>query len=202
MKIVVVGGTGMVGSRVVAEAARRGHQVTAVSRSGAPVDGATSVRADLSDIPAIQQLATDADAMVLAVPTDRTGGSPDPVIDAHRKLIASAPQTRLVVVGGAGSLNAGEGQLKDTPDFPAIYKNEADAFATILQEYRSATDGLDWTVVCPSPVIAPGDRKGYVTALDEPVGDFVSAEDFADAIVDELQQPRFRRTRFTAASKA
>lgn len=200
MKLVVFGGTGMVGSRVVEEAVRRGHEVTAVTRTGTPVEGAASAAADLADTSAVDKLAQGADAMVLAVPTPRDGSPVEPIIEAHRSLIASSPKTRLVVVGGAGSLKAGDVLLKDTPDFPAEYKNEATAFTTILEDYR-ASQGLDWTLVSPSPVIAPGERTGYVTALDTPAGDQVSAEDFADAIVDEVETPAHRGERFTVASK-
>lgn len=199
MKIVVIGATGMVGSRVVAEAVRRGHEVTAATRNGTDVPGAHSVAADLTATDAVRALAADADAVVIAVPTDRKGGSAEPVIDAHRELIETPLAARLVVVGGAGSLQVGDHLLKDEPDFPAAYEREATAFTTVLDDYRNST-GVDWTLISPAPVIAPGEPTGYVTALDEPAGERVSAEDFADAIVDELEHPQHRGRRFTAAS--
>ncbi len=200
MKIVVYGATGMVGSQVVQTAAARGHEVTAVSRRGGAVPGATSLAADIADTETLAGLAADADAVVVAVPPDRTGGPTEPMVEAHRRIIAARPDTRLVVVGGAGSLLAGDGMLVDAPGFPDAYKPEAKAFAAILDDYRAST-GVDWTYVSPSPVIAPGERTGYVTGTDSPVGDSVTSTDFADAMVDELEAPAYVGRRFTVASK-
>ncbi len=211
MKIVVYGGTGMVGSRVVETALQHGHEVTAVSRSGKAPAGATGVAAELGDVEALNRLAAEADAVVFAVPPDRTGGPAQPVIDAHRAIIADRPGARLLIVGGAGSLQVGDalrgelpdypadGLLKDTPGFPAMFLPEASAFTTILDDYRAA-EGLDWTLVSPSPEIAPGERTGYLLGGDALAGMKVSAEDFADAIVDELETPAHRNARFTVAS--
>ena len=200
MKIVVYGATGMVGSQIVQTAVARGHEVTAVSRSGGAVPDATSRAADIADTETLTALARDADAVVVAVPPDRTGGPTEPMVEAHRRIIAARPDTRLVVVGGAGSLLAGDGMLVDAPGFPDAYKPEAKAFAAILDDYRAST-GVDWTYVSPSPVIAPGERTGYVTGTDSPVGDSVTSTDFADAIVDELEAPAYVGRRFTVASK-
>ncbi|HET7725580.1 MAG TPA: NAD(P)H-binding protein [Propionibacteriaceae bacterium] len=200
MKIVIYGATGMVGSQIAQQAVARGHEVTAVSRSGAPVEGTTSVAADLTDTDRVVELAQAADAVVFAVPTDRTGGPAQPVVDAHRRIIAARPAARLLVVGGAGSLQSEGGLLVDGPEFPDAYKGEARAFTTILGDYRSS-DGLSWTLVSPSPVIAPGDEKGYVLGTDSPAGDFVTTGDFAAAVLDELEKPTYVGRRFTVASR-
>ena len=166
MKITVIGATGMVGQRVVAEALSRGHEVVAGSRRGTPVDGAEALTIDLSD-------------------TD---------------VVIAQMAGRLLVVGGAGALQAGDTQLRNTPGFPAEYKPESDTFAAVLDLYRAA-EGLDWTMLAPAPVIAPGERTGrYTVELDVPAGDQVSAEDFAVALVDELERPAHRGERFTVAS--
>ena len=200
MKIVVYGATGMVGSQVARAAIARGHEVTAVSRSGADVAGATAAAADITDTDRVVALAADADAVVIAIPPDRTSGPAEPMVDAHRRLIAAHPAVRLLVVGGAGSLSVGDGLLVDTPGFPDAYKPEARAFTAILDEYR-ASSGLDWTFVSPSPAIAPGERTGYLVGTDSPVGDSVTTSDFADAILDELESPAYEGRRFTVASK-
>lgn len=199
MKIVVYGATGMVGSQVVEAAVARGHEVIAASRKGADVPGATAVAADLADTVTVTMLAASADAVVFAIPTDRTGGPAQPTIDAHRAIIAARPAARLLVVGGAGSLEVGDGLLVDAPGFPDAYKPESLAFTQILADYR-ASDGVDWTVVSPSPMIAPGERTGYILGTDSPVGDSVSTADFADAIVTELETPAYKGRRFTVAS--
>ena len=201
MKIVVYGATGMVGSQVAEVAIARGNEVTAVSRSGAALAGATAIAADITDTGTFVALAADADAVVVAVPPDRTGGPAEPMVEAHRRIIAARPDVRLLVVGGAGSLTVGDGRLVDAPGFPDAYKPEAQAFTTVLDDYR-ASSGLDWTLVSPSPVIAPGDRTGYALGTDSPVGDSVTTSDFADAIVDEIETPAYKGRRFTVASKS
>lgn len=200
MKIVVYGATGMVGSQIVEAALARGHEVTAVTRQGTAVPGATAVAAELADTATLTALAADADAVVLSVPPDRTGGPAQPTIDAHRAIIAARPATRLVVVGGAGSLLVGDGLLVDSAGFPDAYRPEALAFTQILADYR-ASEGLDWTLVSPSPMIGPGERSGYLVGTDSPVGDAVTTPDFADAILDEIESPSYTGRRFTVASK-
>ena len=92
MKITVIGATGMIGSRIVAEAAQRGHEVTAVSRSGGMTKGASRVAAmELSDTSAVSAAIDASDATVIAVSPDRSGGSHEPTIRAHRNLIAAQP---------------------------------------------------------------------------------------------------------------
>ncbi|GAA1745219.1 NAD(P)-dependent oxidoreductase [Nostocoides vanveenii] len=201
MKLTVIGATGMIGSRVVTEALTRGHEVAAGSRAGTPVEGTTPVAIDLGDTDSVVALIEGSDATVLTVPPSREGGSHQPTLEAHRALIAAGPAGRVLVVGGAGALSVGDVLLKDTPEFPAIYKPEADTFAAVLDLYRNAGPSLDWTMLAPAPVIAPGERTGsYRVGLDSPVGDFVSAEDFAAALVDELETPSHRRQRFTVAN--
>lgn len=201
MKIVVVGATGMVGSRIVTEALGRGHDVVAVTRQGTQVDGATNATADFTDTPTILGLAEDADALVVAVPPSRT--SPEPIevnIDAHQRLIDAPVKTRLVVVGGAGSLIVDGTPLVQTPGFPAVAKREGLWGLELLKHYRAAGDGLDWTFVSPSPIIEPGERTGhYTVGADSPAGAHISAEDFAVGILDELEKPVHRRARFTIA---
>lgn len=203
MKINVIGATGMVGTQAVAEAAARGHEVVAYSRSGNAVEGAARAAAlDMADTARVVEAVGGADVTIIAVSAGRGGQDPQPVIDAYRALIAAQPAARIIAVGGAGSLNADEAGtlIKDTPSFPADYYPEANAFATILQEFRNS-HGVDWTVVAPSPVIAPGKRTGeYVTAGDVPAGEGVSTQDFAIALIDEAENPTHRQARFTVAS--
>lgn len=121
-------------------------------------------------------------------------------IAAHRALIAAAPAGRFLVVGGAGALKAGESLLLESPEFPADYLPEAKTFATVLEDYRAAS-GLNWTMLAPSPMIAPGARAGdYRTEQDVPAGMFVSTQDFAVAALDEIENPAHAGTRFTVAS--
>ena len=183
--ILVIGSTGMVGSRIVNEAIRRGHTVTAASRSGKPVDGAAQ--------------APNTDVTIIAVSPDRTGGSTQPLVNAHKKLIDRGVKGRVLIVGGAGSLQLEDGSLLvDSPEFPEEYKAEAQAFVEILNLYRNSD--LTWTMLSPSPAIAPGERTGNITlGTDSPVGSTVSAENFAVAMIDEVENPQHVGTRFTVA---
>lgn len=193
MKIAVFGATGMVGSRIAAEASARGHEVTPLSRS---------TGADMADADAVREAAGSHDAVVSATGPSRTGEAHEPWLASVSTLIDHVGDTRVLFVGGAGSLLTPDGtRLLDTEDFPDAYKAEATSGAAALDLFRAAPESCDWTFVSPAPVIAPGERTGsYATALDTPAGDSISAEDYAVALLDEIEQPRHRRQRFTAAS--
>jgi putative NADH-flavin reductase len=193
MKIALFGATGMVGSRIAAEATDRGHEVTALSRS---------TGTDMADAAAVREAAAGHDVVVSATGPSRTGEPHEPWLASVSTLIENAADARVLFVGGAGSLLTADGtRLLDTDGFPEAYKAEATSGAAALDLFRAAPEAVDWTFVSPSPVIAPGERTGsYATALDTPAGDFVSAEDYAVALVDEIEQPQHRRQRFTVAS--
>lgn len=196
MKVTVLGATGMVGSALVAEGRRRGHDVLGASRR----EGAAEVVLDLTDTEALTQLAPGNDALIVSVPPPRDGSDHGPWVAAHERLAAHPPSTRLALVGGAGSSLLPDGtRLLDSPDFPPAYLPEATSAARVLEIFRAA-DGADWVVLSPAPVIAPGERTGaYRTGADEVVGDTISAEDYAIALWDELETPEHRNRRFTVA---
>ena len=200
--ILVIGSTGMVGSRIVNEAVRRGHTVTAASRSGKPVDGAArAIAVELGNTDTVAKLieAPETDVTIIAVSPDHTGGSTQPLVNAHKKLIDRGVKGRVLIVGGAGSLQREDSSLLvDSPEFPEEYKAEAQAFVEILNLYRNSD--LTWTMLSPSPAIAPGERTGNITlGTDSPVGGAVSAENFAVAMIDEMENPQHVGTRFTVA---
>ncbi len=119
-------------------------------------------------------------------------------------MAAAVGDTRLFVIGGAGSLNVAPGvKLLETPDFPAEYRDESLSAAQVLDFLRGpdAPAGLDWTFLSPAPVITDDQRVGsYRVGLDEPVGAFVTVADLADALLDEIEKPAHRRARFTIAT--
>ncbi len=201
----------MVGSRVVAEAVARGHQVTAVSRSGQTPEAAgpgtvTALAADATDASVATEIAANHDAVVSAIgPSREPGGDAAAFADTLAALAAAVRDSRLLVVGGAGSLLVAPGvRLLDVPEFPAEYLTEARAAADSLDRLRTldAEGRLGrWTYLSPAPVIAPGTRTGsYQVADDNPAGDSISAEDFAVAILDELEKPAHDGARFTVAT--
>jgi len=115
---------------------------------------------------------------------------------------------RLIFVGGAASLEIAPGQiLLDTPNFPPAWKPAASASREVLGTLRreGAAAGLDWTYFSPAMFIQPGERTGkYRLGTDQLVVDSkgesrISAEDYAVALVDEIEKPQFTGRRFTAA---
>lgn len=197
MKVTILGATGMVGSALVAEGRRRGHDV--VTASTRP--GAADVVADVTDTAALTQLAAGADAVVISVPPPRDGSDHQPWVEAHERLAQQPFPARLAMVGGAGSSLVNGTPLLESADFPAMFLAEATSAATVLDNFRTAVDGVDWVIGSPAPQIAPGERTGsYRTGIDELAGQSVSAEDYAYALWDELEDPQHRRERFTIAN--
>ncbi|QGV77892.1 NAD(P)-dependent oxidoreductase [Streptomyces ficellus] len=213
MKITLFGATGMVGRRIAAEAARRGHDVVAVSRSGVlPVDGpgVTALAADAGAPEQVAGAVAGADVVASALVPPRDGTDPrapfTAVYDAFLDGVRAGGVRRVAVVGGAGSLTVGERgtALMDTPGFPAEYRGEALAHADLLAALRTVTD-LDWSYVSPAAVIAPGARTGTYrlggdTLLTDADGNStISAEDYAVAFVDHLEGGDHLRRRTSVA---
>lgn len=205
MKIAVYGATGNAGTEIVAEAARRGHEVLGLSRrepaAGLP-EGATWRAGDAEDLGAVAATAEEVDAIVTAFgPTREPGGDPSTFVKQIVAFLGAVGTTPVLVLGGAGSLVDVQGvRLLDGPGFPDAYKPEAGAAADALDAIRADVDA-EWTFLSPAPVIAPGERTGsYRTGDDSPVGEFISFADFAIAVVDEVEQPSHRRRRWTVAT--
>lgn len=210
LKIALFGATGMIGSRIAAEAARRGHQVTALARNPArvPADLAnvTAAQADVLDAASVGAAVRGHDVVASAYAPPK--GDPAAVSKASHALVdgvRAAGLKRLVVVGGAGSLEVAPGkQLVDTDGFPDAYKAVALAHRDAFDYYRGITD-LDWTFFAPAALIAPGERTGkFRTGANTLIADAegnsrISAEDYAIAFVDELEQGRFIRQIATVA---
>ncbi|KUH38760.1 MULTISPECIES: NAD(P)-dependent oxidoreductase [Streptomyces] len=212
MKIALFGATGMVGSRIAAEAVRRGHDVVAVSRSGAsPVagPGVTAVAADAGSVEAVATAVAGADVVASALAPVRDGSDPRAsfaaLYDAFLDGVRQGGVRRVVIVGGAGSLLVEPGTaLVDTPGFPVAYKAEAQAHADRLAALRGVTD-LDWTYVSPAAQIAPGERTGVFRVggdallTDAEGNSAISAEDYAVAFVDEIERGAHPGTRISVA---
>ena len=199
MKIAVYGASGMIGSRVAAEAVSRAHEVTGITRSGGELpDGVRAVRASADDVASAKELAAESDALVAAIGPSRTGGDHQDYLDAIDNLIAAVQgtATRLIVVGGAGSLVVNGNRVVDSPDFPAEYKTESLTVSQALENLRASD--VNWTMLSPALAIAPGERTGvFRLGQDEPIGEHISAEDYAVALINELEQPAHNKQRFT-----
>lgn len=195
---ITVLGTGMVGAPIAEEAVRRGHTVTAATHSGTTtVANVATVQLDLTDTAAVRSQIAHSDVTIIA-----TGNRKDlnATVEAHRALVAAGFSKRLIVVGGAGSLLIDGKRLVDDPNFPPEYLEEGRAFSEVLDIYRTSKD--DWTLVSPSPEIAPGEATGnIVLGGDSPAGDAVTTGDFAVGILNEVEDPHYRLARFTIATQ-
>ena len=204
MQIAVFGATGMVGSEITAEALRRGHEVTAISRHAVRIPGesaAAVLAADLADSDAVARIAAGHDVVVLAAGPSRTGGDHQKWLDAISSALKVMGSTRVFVVGGAGALLVNGQRLMDAPDFPPEYLAEAKTMAALYDLVKAAPQTLDWTMQAPAPEIGPGERTGqYRTADDSPAGGHISSQDFAVAALDEIERPAHRRSRYTVAN--
>jgi uncharacterized protein len=212
MNIALIGATGFVGSKVLAEALTRGHQVTAVVRTPGKVEarpGLTVVQGDASDAASLAALVKGHDAVVSAYNGPR--GAPEfsqAYLAGVRGVIGAAKQSgvkRVLWVGGAGSLFVAPGvQLVDTPQFPEEYRTEAKTAREALNIFGDEQQ-LEWSFVSPAPLLGPGTRTGnFRLGADQVLMDgdkpgSISVDDLAVAIVDELEKPAHIRRRFTLA---
>ena len=209
MKIAVFGATGNIGSRVITEALNRGHDVTAIMRR--PEDYTLEqphlkvARGDIFRTQDVEAAVFDHDAVISAYNFTK-GAKPSTIVEVAEPLINGLKQAgvkRLIVVGGAGSLEVAPGlQLVDSPGFPPEFKEAALAHRDALKVYREEKE-LDWTYISPAAYIEPGQRTGIFKIgkdkliTDEQGNSRISMEDFAVAILDELEKPTHIRERFT-----
>jgi uncharacterized protein len=217
LKIVVYGGSGAIGSRIVSEALSRGHHVTVVDRNpkavaGAPADRFKLVKGDAFSTPDIIANTKDQNALVMAVAV-----RPAPTADFYVRMVKAAvaaqraqegaAKTRLLVVGGASSLLLPDGRrLLDTfpKDMLATGGNEVRSMVDALDYLRTVTD-TSWTFFSPPMQIDAGARTGkYRLGNDQLLSDAkgvskISMEDYAVAMLDEIEKPQHVNRRFTAA---
>lgn len=198
-KIALIGASGNAGSRILKELSDRGHQVTAIARSPEKIASLPNVvakKGDVFDQAGLSELLKGHDAVISSV--HFTASDPATLIEAVR---ASGVQ-RYLVVGGAGSLEIAPGQrVVDLPDFPAAYKAEATKGAEFLDILKQEKQ-LDWTFLSPSAEFVPGERTGKFrlgkdSLFSNDEGSRISFEDYAIALVDEIEKPQHSRQRFT-----
>jgi len=208
--IVLFGATGMIGSRILKELLARGHAVTVVVRDASKWQTQPNVSVAVGDIfhPGdVSQATVGADVVISAYGPGIDAEAAPRLLGAINTLMAGLRESgarRLIVVGGAGSLYLKPGlQLVDAPDFPDQWKAIALAHRDALDTIRKSD--LDWTYISPAAEIAPGERTakfrvgGDQLLTDAEGHSRISAEDFAIAVVDEVEDPKHIRQRFTAA---
>jgi hypothetical protein len=209
MKITVFGGSGMIGSRIVQEALSRGHEVTAVARDPARIDAPhPKLRIERGDamIPGdIARLAAGRDCVISAVRSAPGGTDAAEVASNFIAELPAAGVTRLIVVAGAGMLEVAPGKLHfDEPGFPPHVRVGSLRHVEALKRLHASD--LDFGVFSPAQTIKPGRRTGrFRTQVgklirDEQGNSFVSAEDYAVAMLDEVESPQYVRQNFTIAN--
>ncbi|MFJ8071433.1 NAD(P)-dependent oxidoreductase [Peribacillus sp. NPDC096447] len=211
MKIGIIGASGKAGSLILKEALTRGNEVTAIVRDEAKVQiqGASVLEKDVFDLKA--EDIKEFDVVVNAFGAAQ--GKEHLHIDAGKILIDAmkgAPQTRLIVVGGAGSLFVDEAKtirVLDTPEFPKEYFATAFNQSKNLGDLQNAT-GIQWTFISPSAFFDPqGNRTGgYKLGKDNLLVNskgesYVSYADFALAVLDEIEIPKHINQRFTVVAE-
>jgi len=198
-KIALIGASGNAGSRILKELSDRGHHVTAIARSPEKIAALPNVvakKGDVFDQAGLSKLLAGHDAVISSV--HFTASDPVTLIEAVR----ASGVPRYLVVGGAGSLEIAPGQrVVDLPDFPAAYKAEATKGAEFLDLLKQEKQ-LDWTFLSPSAEFVPGERTGKFrigkdNLLSNEEGSRLSFEDYAIALVDEIEKPQHSRQRFT-----
>lgn len=199
MKIALIGASGQAGSRILNELVSRGHTVTAIARNTdkiTPAQGITPVAGDISEPQALAERLAGHDAVISSV--HFSASDPDKLIAA----VKASGVKRYCVVGGAGSLEVAPGvKVIDTPEFPEMYKAEAQAGVVFLEKLRAQHD-LHWTFLSPSAVFTAGERTGSFRLggdqlLTNDNGSSISFEDFAVAMADEIENPAHINQRFT-----
>ena len=214
-RITVLGGTGYAGAALVAEARRRGHDVTSVSRSApaAPVAGVDHVQRSVLDPDVLDRVLEGRDVVVSALsPRGDLAGRVEGVVEELIRRLAGTP-TRLGHVGGASSLLVEEGgpRLWDVSKdhMPDEVKPEVQTGLDTLALLQASPETLDWFYVSPpeefgswlgTPSTGSYVLGGDVLLRGADGSSTISADDLALAIMDEVEQPRHRRGRFTAIS--
>ena len=212
-RITVLGGTGYAGAAIVAEAARRGHQVTSVSRTAPtdPVAGVDYVTGSALDAAVLDEVVRGRDVVISALsPRGDMAGKVEDVLREVTRRVEGTP-TRVAHVGGASSLltEPGGPRLWDVTHehIPADVKPEVVTGLNILDDLRSTPESVDWFYVSPpekfgsweaTPVKGTYRLGGDVLLRDEDGVSTISAADLALAILDEIEKPAHRRKRFTA----
>lgn len=215
MSIVVFGASGNIGGNIRKEALSRGLRVTAVTNSSAldAETNLTALTADLADTEAVAKIVSGHDAVISAYSPGLRKYSADEAAElirrAHESLFEGVKLggvKRLILVGGVGSLEASPGvDVVDSDFYPADHKAHTLRNREIVRALKRGEYDLDWTYVSPPLEIKTGERTGkFRLGEDQLLRDAdgnsrISEADFAVAILDELEQGRYVRRRFTAA---
>lgn len=205
MKLLVIGATGMIGSSVTEEALSRGHEVVAATRNPEKVeksDGLSAQQLDVTNVARLKDLIENADVVIGAVSPRNTDNAHAEAMAYVSALIEALGTKRLLLVGGAGSLNLEDGTaVADV--VPQEYAPEAKAMRAAYEHL--AESDANYTVLAPAGEIEPGERTGQYrmgsrTFLVDAEGNSrISTQDYAIAMLNEIENPAHERQIFTVA---
>ena len=206
MKVVLYGASGRAGSRILDELLARGHQVLAVARDaqkGIQRPGVTVATDDLSDVRHTAEVVEGADAVVSAYAPPQ--GDTDQLVGVTQRLVEAIARSgvpRFLMIGGAGTLEVAPGlTLTDSGKLPPEWLPIAQSHGRAFEVLRSSP--INWTYLCPAAYFDPGERTGHFrlgtdNLIVDNYGDSrISMEDYAIALVDELEHPQHLRQRFS-----
>lgn len=210
MKIGIIGASGKAGKLILKEAVERGHEVTAIVRDASKVQNEHVAVLEKNIFDLKSGDIKDFDVVVNAF---NARGQEHQHVEAGKVLIAAlkgAPQTKLVVVGGAGSLFVDEAKtvrLLETPDFPSSYYPTASNMMKNLEELQD-TDSIQWNYISPAAFFNPeGKRTGtYQKGKDQLIlnskgESYISYADYAIAVLDEIENPQHKNERFSVVGE-
>ncbi len=215
MKIALIGATGFVGSKILSEALRRGHHVTAIVRRTqrlAPHRNLKVVEADVLRRDELARVVAGHDVVISSYNPAR--GVPGPEVfnrhvRGHRAIIAAVKKSgvrRFLAVGGAASLKTPMGvEFLDSSEFPAAFEPFKPGIRGTRELYYllQGERGLDWVFLSPSVMIVPGQRTGKFrlgkdhVLYDETGKSHISLQDYAVAMLNEAEHPKHHHERFT-----
>ncbi|HKR80476.1 MAG TPA: NAD(P)-dependent oxidoreductase [Nitrospira sp.] len=210
MNIALIGATGFVGTAILQEALNRGHEVTAIARNPEKLQAHQKLHGRKGDVYNEDDVARFVAGHEAVISAFNPGwGNPDiynQQVKGSRAIINGVKKAgvkRLLFVGGAGSLEVRPGvQSVDLPAFPAEYKQGALATRETLNMLRQE-QGLQWSFLSPSADLFPGQRTGtFRLGTDQLLKDAtgqsrISVQDYAMAMIDEVEHPNHIRQRFT-----
>lgn len=211
-KIVLIGASGFVGSAILNEALSRGHQVTAIVRHPEKItiknNNLVVKKGDVSSKESVRELCKGADTVISAYNPGWTNPNIyEDTLKIYPAILEGVKKSgvkRLLIVGGAGTLFVSPGlRLIDAGVLPDAFMPGVKSLAKFFLETLSAEKTIDWVFFSPAGNIAPGERTGkFRLGKDDLIVDAegksnISVEDYAVAMIDELENPAYHQERFT-----
>ena len=211
-KIVIIGATGYVGSAILKEALGRGHQVKAIVRDPSKLTlihpHLKVVGGSVTDTDFLSRELAKSDAVISAFnPGWSNPNIYEETLEGYGSILCAVRNSgvhRFLMVGGAGSLLVAPGrQLMDEPDVPKKLLPGIRGMAKVYTDLLLPEKSVDWVFLSPAANMAPGERTGKFRLgkdeliVDESGDSNISVEDFAVAMIDELEQEKHRQERFT-----